>query len=98
MPPASSARAEARRTLGQGAIFPITQAVAMLPWPDAFARAWLREQGLVSTAIVGGVTHECVVWSAVLEKLWPGQETVRRVASAPPPGATLDRVPTRARR
>lgn len=95
---ATNTRDVARRSMGVGAVLSLAQAVGLLPWDDLFSRRWLKSNGLVSQAKLGEEVHECVVWSAVLEKLWPGEEVVRRLATAPHPGATLDRIPTKARR
>lgn len=77
-------RDEARRQLGRAAVFSESEAVRLLPFRDATARAWLRDQGLVHCNDALG---RYVVWDEVLIALGRNeqpQEEHRRAASRLP--------------
>ena len=62
---ATSGRHQDRLALGDAAILPIAQAVALMPMSDHDARRWLRGRGLVLDLDGRSV----VVWADVLDAL-----------------------------
>lgn len=98
---ATSGRGRARREMGGGAVLSVEQAVALLPFSDVFARRWLKAERLVSRITMGGEVHECVVWAAVQERLWPEGAISNgpglELAPAPATGGSLPREKTRRR-
>lgn len=67
--PGSSVRDRERLTLGRDAVLSIGRAAELLPLADGEAKAWLREQSLVSTIETGGRTRELVHWGSVIDHL-----------------------------
>lgn len=78
-------RARARLALGPAAVLSIADAVELLPWRDAEARAWLEARGLILR--LPDLPGPCVVWGDVLEAL--RQREVQEAARPPRAAATL---------
>ena len=72
-------RSAKRRETGLGAVYPLAEAVALLPMSDADARRWLREQGLVAN--IDG--RDVVAWHRVTEALYDDDGEPQ--APTPPP-------------
>lgn len=67
MPSGSRPRSELRLFLGSAAVLSVADAVRLLPWRDAEARAWLERRHLVLRR--PGLPAPTVRWADVLETL-----------------------------
>lgn len=82
-----SARREARRQLGDAAVYSEAEAIALLPCRDSTARAWLRERGLSRVTPMGRV----VVWGDVVAEIRRAGEPSEPEPAAVRPAASLPR-------
>ena len=84
---AQSSRHNSRLRLGEAAVLPVPQAIALLPLADKEARDWLEENQLI-LHLRG---RRVVIWGDVLRQLTASAQESFRTPQLPPPTTHLRR-------